>query len=63
MLGDTNAVATLAVRNLETAKKFYEGTIGLKPIDSKGDELIVFKSGKCAQLETNQPPSLREGTS
>jgi catechol 2,3-dioxygenase-like lactoylglutathione lyase family enzyme len=45
MLGDTNAVATLAVKNLETAKKFYEDTIGLKPIDSKGDELIVFQSG------------------
>jgi len=45
MLGDTNAVANVAVRNLETAKKFYEDTIGLKPIDSEGDELIVFKSG------------------
>jgi catechol 2,3-dioxygenase-like lactoylglutathione lyase family enzyme len=45
MLGDTNAIATLAVKNLETAKKFYEDTIGLKPIDSKGDELIVFQSG------------------
>jgi len=45
MLGDTNAVANLAVRNLETAKTFYEDTIGLKPIDSDGDELIVFKSG------------------
>ena len=45
MLGNTNAVANLAVKNLETAKKFYEGTIGLKPIDREGDELIVFKSG------------------
>jgi catechol 2,3-dioxygenase-like lactoylglutathione lyase family enzyme len=45
MLGDTNAVATLAVKNLETAKNFYEDTIGLKPIDSEGDELIVFQSG------------------
>ena len=45
MLGDTNAVANLAVKNLETAKTFYEDTIGLKPIDGEGDELIVFKSG------------------
>ena len=45
MLGDTNAVANLAVKNLETAKTFYEDTIGLKPIDSEGNELIVFKSG------------------
>ena len=45
MLGNTNAVANLAVKNLDTAKTFYEDTIGLKPIDSEGDELIVFKSG------------------
>ena len=45
MLGEINAVANLAVKNLETAKNFYEGTIGLKQIDSEGDELIVFKSG------------------
>jgi predicted enzyme related to lactoylglutathione lyase len=45
MLGNTNAVANLAVKNLETAKKFYEETVGLKQIDSEGDEMIVFKSG------------------
>jgi catechol 2,3-dioxygenase-like lactoylglutathione lyase family enzyme len=45
MLGDTNAVANLAVKNLETAKQFYEGTLGLKQIDSEGNEVIVFKSG------------------
>lgn len=45
MLGDTNAVANLAVRNLETAKQFYEATIGLEPVGDKGDELIVFRSG------------------
>jgi catechol 2,3-dioxygenase-like lactoylglutathione lyase family enzyme len=45
MLGDMNAVANLAVKNLETAKQFYEETIGLKQIDNEGDELIVFKSG------------------
>jgi catechol 2,3-dioxygenase-like lactoylglutathione lyase family enzyme len=45
MLGDKNAVANLAVRNLVTAKKFYADTIGLKPIGSEGDELVVFRSG------------------
>lgn len=45
MLGDTNAVANLAVRNLDTVKNFYVDTIGLKPIGGEGDELIVFKSG------------------
>ena len=45
MLGNKDLVATIAVKNLETARKFYEGTLGLKPVDSEGEELIVFKSG------------------
>ena len=46
MLGNEDAVANLAVKNLQTAKKFYEGTLGLKQVDAEGDELIVFQSGK-----------------
>jgi catechol 2,3-dioxygenase-like lactoylglutathione lyase family enzyme len=45
MLGTKDAVANIAVKNLETARKFYEGTLGLKPVDAEGEELIVFKSG------------------
>jgi catechol 2,3-dioxygenase-like lactoylglutathione lyase family enzyme len=45
MLGNKDAVATIAVRNLETARKFYEGTLGLKAVDAEGEELIVFRSG------------------
>jgi catechol 2,3-dioxygenase-like lactoylglutathione lyase family enzyme len=45
MLGNKDAVATIAVKNLETARKFYEGTLGLKAVDAEGEELIVFKSG------------------
>jgi catechol 2,3-dioxygenase-like lactoylglutathione lyase family enzyme len=45
MLGNKDAVATVAVRNLQSARKFYEGTLGLKPVDAEGEELIVFKSG------------------
>jgi catechol 2,3-dioxygenase-like lactoylglutathione lyase family enzyme len=45
MLGNRNAVANIAVSNLETARKFYEGTLGLKPVDTEGEELIVFRSG------------------
>ena len=44
MLGDKDAAANIAVRNLETAKKFYEGTLGLKEIGAEGQELIVFGS-------------------
>ena len=35
MLGDKNAVANIAVRNPEAAKKFYEGTLGLKQVDAE----------------------------
>src|SRR5688572_26337519 len=46
MLENKDAVATLAVSDLNRAKKFYEGTLGLKPIDHEGDEVIVYQSGK-----------------
>jgi catechol 2,3-dioxygenase-like lactoylglutathione lyase family enzyme len=45
MLGDKDAVANLAVKDLKTAKKFYEDTLGLKQVGAEGQELIVFKSG------------------
>jgi len=32
MLSDKDAVATVAVKNLEIAKKFYEGTLGLTKV-------------------------------
>ncbi|HKA08756.1 MAG TPA: VOC family protein [Gemmataceae bacterium] len=45
MLGNYDAVANIAVKNLDVARKFYEGTLGLVRVDSEGEELIVFKSG------------------
>lgn len=45
MLGDRNANATLAVKDLETARKFYGDTLGLKQVGAEGQEVIVFKSG------------------
>jgi catechol 2,3-dioxygenase-like lactoylglutathione lyase family enzyme len=45
MLNTTNAIATIAVRNLETARKFYHDTLGLKQVTTEGDEAIVFQSG------------------
>jgi len=45
MLGSKDAVATIAVRNLETAQKFYAGTLGLKVAGTEGEELIAFRSG------------------
>jgi catechol 2,3-dioxygenase-like lactoylglutathione lyase family enzyme len=45
MLGDKDAAANIAVKNLERAKKFYEDTLGLTQIGSEGQEAITFKSG------------------
>jgi catechol 2,3-dioxygenase-like lactoylglutathione lyase family enzyme len=46
MLGNKDLVATIAVKDLETARKFYEGALGLAAIDAEGEEVIVFKSGR-----------------
>jgi catechol 2,3-dioxygenase-like lactoylglutathione lyase family enzyme len=45
MLGDKEAVATLAVKDLAVARKFYEGKLGLEPVDTQGSEAITYKSG------------------
>lgn len=45
MLGDKDAAANIAVKDLEVAKRFYGETLGLTQVGSEGDELIVFRSG------------------
>ena len=45
MLGNTDAVANIAVKNLDTAKIFYEDTLGLTPVGAEDQEVVVFKSG------------------
>jgi catechol 2,3-dioxygenase-like lactoylglutathione lyase family enzyme len=50
MLGNKNAFANVAVKDLERARKFYEGTLGLKKIGAEGQELIAFKSGNSTLL-------------
>jgi hypothetical protein len=45
MLGDKDAAANIAVKDLATAKRFYAETLGLTPVGAEGQELIVFRSG------------------
>jgi catechol 2,3-dioxygenase-like lactoylglutathione lyase family enzyme len=45
MLGTRSAVANLAVSDLDRARAFYTGTLGLEEVDREGEELIVLKSG------------------
>jgi catechol 2,3-dioxygenase-like lactoylglutathione lyase family enzyme len=46
MLGDKEAIPTIAVRNLETASKFYQGTLGLKPTPTQEQGVLGYKSGR-----------------
>lgn len=45
MLGDKDAVATIAVKDLEVARKFYEGTLGLKRAEEQEPGSLTLKSG------------------
>ena len=45
MLANRDVVATLAVKDLNVAKRFYEQTLGLKPLQSEDAEVLTFKSG------------------
>jgi catechol 2,3-dioxygenase-like lactoylglutathione lyase family enzyme len=45
MLGKSNAVANLAVRDLDRSRAFFTDKLGLKEVDNQGDELVVLKSG------------------
>ena len=46
MLQNADAVATLAVRDLAVARKFYEQTLGLHRADYEEGESLVFESGE-----------------
>jgi len=50
VLGATDAIATCAVRDIERAKKFYEGTLGLSPLPSQEAGVLSYKSGKSSLL-------------
>jgi catechol 2,3-dioxygenase-like lactoylglutathione lyase family enzyme len=45
MLGEKEATVTIPVKELARAKKFYEGTIGMKPTDSSEMGVQGYKSG------------------
>jgi catechol 2,3-dioxygenase-like lactoylglutathione lyase family enzyme len=45
MLSKNEAVATVAVKDLQSAKKFYEGTLGLTKV-MENEEVIAFRTGQ-----------------
>ncbi|HLK38600.1 MAG TPA: VOC family protein [Polyangiaceae bacterium] len=50
MLGNADAIATVAVRDLTRAREFYEGVLGLRVLNAQGSEAITFQSGKAALI-------------
>jgi catechol 2,3-dioxygenase-like lactoylglutathione lyase family enzyme len=45
MLRNKDAVANVAVKDLNVAKRFYQDTLGLTPVHVQDQEVMVFKSG------------------
>ena len=45
MLGKANATPMIAVKDIDRARKFYEGTLGLETSDEMGGEVLAVKSG------------------
>ena len=45
MLADKDVMATVAVRDLAKARKFYEGVLGLKQAGEGDAETIVYQAG------------------
>ena len=50
MLGKYNAVATVAVKDLNAAKQFYANKLGLKQIGAEGEEAVEYQTGGGTKL-------------
>jgi catechol 2,3-dioxygenase-like lactoylglutathione lyase family enzyme len=50
MLSDKDVSATIAVKDLSRARKFYEGTLGLEVLENMEPGGIVYKSGRSPVL-------------
>jgi len=45
MLSDKNAMATVPVKDMDAAKKFYGKTLGLKPDGMETESVVTYRSG------------------
>ncbi|HEV7239919.1 MAG TPA: VOC family protein [Thermoanaerobaculia bacterium] len=46
MLGDKDAIVTVAVKDIDVAKKFYEGTLGLHPSSDQEPGTLAYQTAK-----------------
>jgi predicted enzyme related to lactoylglutathione lyase len=45
MLNNADVAATVAVKDLKTAARFYEQVVGLTKVGSEGDTVAVYRAG------------------
>jgi catechol 2,3-dioxygenase-like lactoylglutathione lyase family enzyme len=45
MLGQFDAIATVGVNDISSARSFYEGVLGLTLVDTEGDQVVTYQSG------------------
>lgn len=50
MLKDNDATATIAVKDIDAAKKFYETVVGLTPLPAAEPGVVPFKTGNSSIL-------------
>lgn len=50
LLAESDAIATIAVRDLKAAKDFYEGKLGLTPSPSGEKSVLNYTSGKSSLM-------------
>ena len=50
MLGETDAIATVAVKDIKAARQFYESTLGLTPLPSQQGSVVMYRTGKSTIL-------------
>ncbi len=50
MLNSKNVAATIAVKDLQAAKQFYEGKLGLMQMEGDGVNYILYRSGMSGLL-------------
>jgi catechol 2,3-dioxygenase-like lactoylglutathione lyase family enzyme len=50
MLAGKEVMATVAVRDLNAARRFYEGTLGLELVDAEESEALTYRAGESKLL-------------
>src|SRR3954453_5712826 len=59
MLAEHDAIVTIAVKDIEKAKQFYEGTLGLKPTSRAEEGTLSYQTARSTILVS---PSQFAGT-